>query len=282
MDKVKETLLADFKRSNKVRKLKLAQKYGFDTSDEYLNYLNGKIEAPVSKPESNTPTDIVIAFDTTGSMRSYIGDVKKHVTTLLPELFEKTTNLQVSIVAFGDYYDMESAKIFGRAYQVIGLTNNVKKLTEFVQDARDTGGGDSPEFYELVLNKVYNETAWRKGSNRSLLLIADDNPHPIGYSYLDRVKKSQLDWKEEANKYKLAGIKVDTLSIQGYPWYKELSAITDGAHMIFQSSHKMSTVMEGYAYARSGSHVAFAETYSTVMDSGDAELIGVYKTLSTL
>jgi len=68
MDKIKETLLADFKKSNKARKLKLAQKYGFSTSEEYLQYLNGvAVDAPKA-----IPTDIVIhnvtLLDATGSM----------------------------------------------------------------------------------------------------------------------------------------------------------------------------------------------------------------------
>jgi len=65
MDKVKEILLEDFKKSNKERKLRLANKYGFGTSAEYLAYLTGK-EAVV------TPKDVVIhnvtLLDATGSM----------------------------------------------------------------------------------------------------------------------------------------------------------------------------------------------------------------------
>jgi len=282
MDKVKETLLADFKKSNKARKLKLAQKYGFSTSDEYLQYLNGKVVDTPTITEDNTPTDIVIAFDTTGSMSSYIDDVKKHVVELIPELFAKTTNVKISIVAFGDYCDMKSDKEIGRAYQVIDVNDNVKDLKAFVKGAQNKSGWDGDEFYELFLHKIRTETSWRKDSNKAILLIADCNPHDKGYSYGNIVKKAKYDWREEAQLCKGVEIKVDTLSIHGYPWYQELSKITDGLHMIFQSSNKTSKMMEGYTYARSGSRVHFAETYSAVMDSGDTELIGVYKTLSTL
>jgi len=68
MDKVKETLLADFKRSNKVRKLKLAQKYGFDTSDEYLNYLNGKSVTSAKEPSKEVIIHNVTLLDASGSM----------------------------------------------------------------------------------------------------------------------------------------------------------------------------------------------------------------------
>ena len=33
----------------------------------------------------------------------------------------------------------------------------------------DTSGGDGPEFYELVIKKIVEETEWREGSTRSIL-----------------------------------------------------------------------------------------------------------------
>ena len=68
--------------------------------------------------------DMVIAFDTTGSMSSYIGDVKKHVTKLIPKLLGANPKMRIGIVAFGDYCDMRSKDDFGRAYQVLPLTDN--------------------------------------------------------------------------------------------------------------------------------------------------------------
>ena len=54
----------------------------------------------------NGKLDMVIAFDTTGSMAAYIED------------------LRLGIVAFGDYCDMANRETFGDAYQCIPLTGN--------------------------------------------------------------------------------------------------------------------------------------------------------------
>ena len=43
--------------------------------------------------------DMVIAFDTTGSMSCYIESVKKHVVELIPKLFESNPNLRLGVVA---------------------------------------------------------------------------------------------------------------------------------------------------------------------------------------
>jgi hypothetical protein len=297
MGKIEEKLLSDFKKSNTVRKLKLAKKFSFESAEEYLGHLlaNTACEEAIKEAEivkvvkekkakvkEEVLTDIVIAFDTTGSMSSYIEAVKKHVIDLIPTLFKNTTNLQLSIVAFGDYCDMNSSTDFGKAYQVIDLTDNEDKLIRFVKVAKETGGGDGDEFYELVLQKIRLETSWRARSNKSILLIADCDPHSIGYSCGSIVTNAQIDWKQEAKELSNIGVKVDTLACTGAIWYKELSKITNGIYLLFSSSEKTSQLLEGYSYARSGATTAFTTSYSTVTASGDVELIGVYKQLGTL
>ena len=44
-------------------------------------------------PKVDGKLDMVIAFDTTGSMSKYIGAVKEHVKELIPKLFKQNPNL---------------------------------------------------------------------------------------------------------------------------------------------------------------------------------------------
>lgn len=187
-----------------------------------INNENVKSEVPVN----DGMLDMVIAFDTTGSMISYIGAVKEHVKELVPKLFKQNPDLRMGIVAFGDYCDMPSKDEFGKAYQVCELTDNENKLIEFITNVHNTNGGDSDEFYELVIKKIVEETDWREDSTKAVLLIADAHPHKVGYSYDSKVVNSQIDWREEAKKAAEKGIKFDTLTINDYEWYKELSKIT--------------------------------------------------------
>lgn len=285
-----EELLAKFQKANKTRKLYLANKAGYDNIEDYKKALETSIASSVTTEtpkveeitDSDGELDMVIAFDTTGSMSSYINAVKKHVKELVPNLFKNSPKLRIKVVAFGDYCDMISSTVFGKAYQESKLTNSENELIEFIDNAQNTSGGDGDEFYELVIKKIVEETPWRASAKKSVLLIGDAMPHEVGYSYRGIVKKAWIDWKAEAQKAAKLGIQFDTLKIHNHiKWYEELSNITGGVSLDFKSASKTSNIVEGLAYARS-SKVAYAETYDTIMESGDSELIGAYKTMSTL
>lgn len=226
--------------------------------------------------------DMVIAFDTTGSMSAYINAVKTHVKELVPKLFSSNPDLRIGIVAFGDYCDMKAPTLYGKAYQVLDLTNDENKIIRFINEAKGTSGGDGDEFYELVIKKITEETAWREGSTKAVLLIADAAPHKVGYSYKNIVKNAQIDWREEAKKASELGIKFDTMTIDPLhiEWYKELSAMTNGVSVLFKNSGKTSQVIEAAALSRGGTRTK--AMYMATMDSvkDDVELNAVYTAYS--
>lgn len=282
MNSLKSVLLKDFKKANLSAKVKMAKKFGYPNVLAFQKFLEeGEV---ADKPL----VDYVIAFDTTGSMSAYIEDVKKHVKTIIPDLFDSESDLMMKVVAFGDYCDMKGKDDFGAAYQEIGLTASQNDLIKFVSKAKNTAGGDGDEFYELVIKKIVEETEWREGSKRMVLLIADAEPHKVGYNYDDPVKgklviKNQIDWRKEAEKAAKMNIAFDTLRIHGsVKWYAELSKITNGAALNFRSSEKTSQVVNAVYYSRSGDEAKFRSASFTATTDGDDELIGVYKTLSTL
>ena len=231
---------------------------------------------------SNGMLDMVIAFDTTGSMYSYIKAVKKHVKEMIPKLFKQNPNLRIGVVAFGDYCDMPSKDTFGKAYQICELTDNENKLIEFITKAQNTSGGDGDEFYELVIKKIVEETNWRENSTKAVLFIADAEPHRVGYSYSDRVVNNQIDWREEAKKAAEKGIKFDTLTINKTEWYKELSEITNGISAPFSTSSKTSQLVEAAALARGGECTKdlYKATMNNYIKSGDSEMTAVYSAYS--
>jgi hypothetical protein len=292
--------LKQFKKSNKERREKIAKKEGFSTVEDYLKFLSTGAKTKIitagklkSKKTGGTTTvikkeklDYVVAFDTTGSMASYINNVKEHVRELIPNMFKQDIDLKMRIIAFGDYCDMESATKFGKAYQESEFTNDTNKLVSFVNGAQNTAGGDGDEFYELVIKKITEETPWRTGAKKAVLFIADDNPHEVNYSFGKIVQNAGIDWKKEAEKAAKLEIGFDTLSIHGdsRPWYKKLSEITGGVYMPFKSSNKMAEVVAASAYVRGSkkSKGVFYTAMSSALSSGDTELYGTYKSLSSL
>lgn len=293
MAKTGKEQLGKYKKANKADREKIVKKAGFSSEAAYLADLYLKISKEEDlvvedpKEEEDAPLDQVIAFDTTGSMYSYLDAVKKHVIDLIPKLFAENKELRIKIVAFGDYCDMRSKDIFGNAYQESKMTNDINYLIDFVKNAQKTSGGDSDEFYELVIKKIIEETDWREGARKAALLIADSDPHLLGYTHGNKVVNNQIDWREEAKKSATKGISWDTLTcIPTYvdTFYKPLSQITGGICIPFKSSEKTQEVVYAVTSARGGmkSKKAFRTALAKAEASGDTELIGSYKSLSSL
>lgn len=231
------------------------------------------------KPKNIGKLDMVIAFDTTGSMAHYIGAVRKEVASLIPELFADNEDLRLGIVAFGDYCDMPNPQEFGIAYQSIAPTNNENELIRFVNESKNTGGGNGDEFYELVLKKIVEETPWREDATKAILLIADACPHPLGYTYENCVVGNEIDWRVEAQKAANKKIKIDTVTITNAAWYRELSAMTNGVSIPFHSGEKTVELVRATANAR-GSMKSRAK-FDACMDACrfDDEMFNAYKVL---
>lgn len=226
-------------------------------------------------PKNIGKLDMVIAFDTTGSMAQYIGAVRKEVSELIPQLFKDNEDLRLGIVAFGDYCDMNNAQDFGDAFQCIAPTANENALIEFVLNSKDTSGGDGPEFYELVIKKIVEETQWREGSTRTILLIADAVPHEVGYSYGNIINGSQIDWRIEAKKAADNKIKIDTVTITDAPWFRELSAMTNGISVPFHTDYKTTELLRASINSR-GSMKARAHFDALMEACDDDEMKKVY------
>lgn len=230
-------------------------------------------------PKNIGKLDMVIAFDTTGSMAQYIGAVRKEVSELIPQLFKENDDLRLGIVAFGDYCDMKNPQEFGSAYQVISPTDNENELIGFVMTSKDTNGGDGDEFYELVIKKIVEETPWREGSTRSILLIADSAPHELGYSYGNCIKNNQIDWRIEARKAADNKIKIDTVTITDEPWFKELSRMTNGVSVPFRTGHKTAELVRASVMSRGSmkARMCFDNLMGACEESDDEEMKEVFR-----
>lgn len=230
-------------------------------------------------PKNIGKLDMVIAFDTTGSMAQYIGAVRKEVSNLIPQLFQENEDLRLGIVAFGDYCDMENPQFFGDAYQSIAPIDNVNELIGFVMTSKDTNGGDGDEFYELVIKKIVEETPWREGSTRSILLIADSAPHELGYSYGNCIENNQIDWRIEARKAADNKIKIDTVTITDEIWFKELSRMTNGVSVPFRTGYKTAELVRASVMSRGSmkARMCFDNLMGACEESDDEEMKEVFR-----
>ncbi len=135
------------------------------------------------------PIEIVFTFDTTGSMNRCLAEVRKKLDVIIQRLFADIPNLRIAVFAHGDYGDVYVTKY-------VDFTNDVTKLCDFVKSVQSTGGGDWEECYELVLKQTRELLSWTPGTQRSVVMIGDAIPHPVGSSR----NEGNINWKDEADK----------------------------------------------------------------------------------
>lgn len=180
-------------------------------------------------------TDIVISFDTTGSMYPCLAEVKRNVAQVVKSLFEEVPNLRIGLIAHGDYCDGPTNCI-----RKLDFSTNEANVVKFIQDAPSTGGGDYPECYELVLRDTWKSFSWRiEGVDapaggryvKSLVMIGDAPPHEANEN------PEKIDWKEECERLRDRNIEV--FSVQclyggnrtSFQFYSTAARMTNGYHL---------------------------------------------------
>ncbi len=124
--------------------------------------------------------DIVVSFDTTGSMMPAIAEVRRKVEQFVDQLYKETSDLRIGIIAHGDYIDASDTYLLQKT-SLVGLEGK-NRLIDFIRTVSPTSGGDNDEAYEYVL-KTVETLDWRESADKVFILIADADPHPVGYRY---------------------------------------------------------------------------------------------------
>lgn len=222
-------------------------------------------------------TDIVISFDTTGSMSPCIAEVRRKVKQTIDTLFDSIDNLRIGVVAHGDYCDGILA------IQRSDLTSDKNALISFINKVPNTNGGDSDECYEAVLAEV-NGFSW-EANNRALVLIGDAEPHEVGYRYGSIVVRT--DWEDEAKK--LADKRVSIYAVEALgnrnskSFYEPLAYITNGRKLDLNQFADVVETLIAISYHSSGDELQL-ESYKTELETSfkmNRNLAKVFNTLNS-
>jgi hypothetical protein len=196
------------------------------------------------------PADICVSYDTTGSMYPCLTQVRRVVESLTKQLFKELPDLRMSIITHGDYCDG------ARAINILDFTTNQDAICDFIKKAPATGGGDSPECYELVLNKSRYLT-WDGKRTKALVLIGDDIPHKKGdYHYNHPEAKIGIpDWRAEAKALKSHGVSIYPVQALGNRYattfYQELADISGTPKLDLAQFAQMPQLLEAICYKQS-------------------------------
>ena len=210
--------------------------------------------------------DVVVSFDTTGSMYPCLTQVRREVEKFIGGMFREFEELRIGIIAHGDYCDKDDP------YTIIyrELSRDAVGLSKFVREVEQTYGGDADECYELVLNLAHSDKmGWREDADKIFIMIGDASPHSPSYSD----NKDRLDWREEAEELAKCGIKVFAVhalaglrsSSRGF--YKRVAENTLGVYLTLDQFSDIIDLIKATVYQQSGEE-KLSEFITIIKDSG--------------
>lgn len=174
----------------------------------------------------NNELDLVITFDTTGSMSPAIAQVRRNTAALVRRMGEIAPGIRIAVCAHGDYCDGP------RRTTWLDFTTNIEAIAGFIERVPNTYGGDAPECYELVLHEA-RDLSWNKLNQKALVMIGDSDPHSPAEALRQGGKR--LDWREEMDGLGALGVNVYGVHcLSGYSgkqFFQEIAKATGGFYL---------------------------------------------------
>jgi DNA-directed RNA polymerase subunit RPC12/RpoP len=117
-----------------------------------------------------TGLDIVITFDSTGSMSGEINQVKEQISRIGTVLTKLIPKARISICTYRDEGDEFVVK-------GLPLTSDISEVQYYLNAIEAGGGGDHPEAVHAGLQWAVNNNQFRPQARKVILLFGDAPPH---------------------------------------------------------------------------------------------------------
>ena len=114
--------------------------------------------------------DIVICFDSTGSMGGEIDEVKSQITKIATILFKLVPKARISLVTYRDKGDKDLVRM-------LQLTGNLQEMQSWLSRIEAGGGGDHPEAVDEGLSWSIKQNQFRSSARKVILIFGDAPPH---------------------------------------------------------------------------------------------------------
>lgn len=114
--------------------------------------------------------DIVICFDSTGSMGGEIDQVKVNISKIAATLFKLVPKARISLVTYRDKGDKDLVRI-------LPLTANLQEMQSWLSKIEAGGGGDHPEAVDEGLSWSIKQNQFRSSARKVVLIFGDAPPH---------------------------------------------------------------------------------------------------------
>jgi hypothetical protein len=187
------------------------------------------------------PIDVVISFDTTGSMSSVLAQVRRKIKQTVERLMGELPDIRIGIIVHGDYCDEHTTYVTRH----LDLTQDTVGITHFVENTPATGGGDAPECYELVLHEAL-ALSWRPEARRVLVMIGDEVAHA------PEDNPQHLNWRTEVAALADRGINIYAVQalngVAAKAFYREMAETSGGLHLSLGQFSEITAMLIAICY----------------------------------
>lgn len=127
--------------------------------------------------------DIVIVFDSTGSMSGEIDQVKRQIERIGTALMRLVPKTRIGLTTYRDEGDEYVAK-------GIPLTNNIQQIQKFLYDVEADAGGDLPEAVDKGMEWTMTNNAFTPQARKVILIFGDAPPHREKQKFCESIATS--------------------------------------------------------------------------------------------
>jgi Mg-chelatase subunit ChlD len=253
MSKTREEQLKDFKKSNKERKQKLAEKYGFLTADSYKAHLETKIKVKktTKKVENKGIFYVIDILDASGSMSG--GKYNNSVSGIKEGIKDLTTRKDVkySLVEFVQSNKLNKAVI----------NQNPSEISLNLIPFSGSVGANTPLYY----------TVYEVISN---LLVSKEDKVLIKV-YTDGQNNAMTDYQSKAANL-IKKVQKENFTVTFVATPSDLQQIMRDINIDESNTFATADTAEGFANSMKMSRGA-TMSYFASADKGEDVLVGFYK-----
>ena len=170
--------------------------------------------------------DIVITFDSTGSMQPEIDQVKSQINRIGNVLFGLIEKSRIGICTYRDH---------GDEYIVKGLplTDDISEIVLYLENINAAGGRDDPEAVDAGIQWA-TQQAFRRSARKVVLLFGDAPPHP----------SRAVSCKQMASDFRKRGGVISTVTsrkVRRMPDFVSIAELGGGEAFLAADEHEIVT-----------------------------------------
>ncbi len=197
------------------------------------------------KMKTAASVQVGLAFDTTGSMRSVLRQVRDQNGRLIAGLFNTIPMLEIAGLAIGDDGPREGG---GYMTKTSPFMRDWDSCLDWFKKVPDAYGGDEDECYEQALRDL-NGLPWEPYAQKVVVFVGDAFPHPVSH----RKNPLRLDWKQEAAELARKGVVIHAVQCLSHyggrgDFWKQLATIGNGVHLRLDQWSHLESLLLGVAH----------------------------------